>query len=369
MADKDLYSILGVPRAADAEVIKKSYRKLARKHHPDVNPGSKEAEAKFKEISDAYDVLGDPTKRKLYDEFGSAGVQAGFNPDAARQYRRYQETRSGAETNSGFGGYSRFEDIFGDIFTGAGDGMQQPGMDVESELEIDLLDAIRGMATTVALQRPQTCSECNGRGADMRSGKECPDCGGRGQIRIKGPVAFSRTCPRCGGVGRIDVRACPKCGGAGQTMTTERLSVRIPPGVDTGSRVRVAGKGSAGSGGGESGDLYIRIKVRPHSLLERKGDDLYLEVPISVPEAISGGPITVPTPATSVQVQVPAGSQSGRLLRVRGHGVPHLKGDGKGDLYLRLMIHVPEPADDTVRTAASQLQPAYRDNLRDGLKL
>jgi molecular chaperone DnaJ len=322
MADKDLYGILGVARNADAEVIKKAYRKLARKHHPDVNPGNREAEAQFKEISDAYDVLGDTAKRKLYDEFGAAGVQAGFNPDAAREHRRWQEARaSGPQGREGFGGYSRFEDIFGDIFSGGGDGGQQAGMDVESELEIDLLDAIRGVSTTIALQRPQACSDCNGRGADMRSGKECPDCGGRGQVRVKGPVAFSRTCPRCGGIGRIDVRACPKCGGTGQTMTTERLSVRIPRGVDTGSRVRVAGKGSAGLGGGESGNLYIRVKVRPHPLLERKGDDLFLDVPISVTEALLGGSITVPTPETSVQVQVPAGSQSGRLLRVRGHGV------------------------------------------------
>lgn len=370
MAEKDLYKVLGVSRTADAGVIKKAYRKLARKHHPDVNPGNRDADARFKEISDANDVLSDPEKRKLYDEFGSIGVQAGFNPEAAREHRRWQGTRaSGPEAGAGFGGYSRFEDIFGDIFSGAGDGGQQHGGDLESELEIDLLDAIRGVSTTISLQRPQPCTQCSGRGADMTSGKECPDCGGRGQVRVKGPVPFSRTCPRCGGVGRIDVRACPKCGGAGQTVTTERLSVRIPRGVDTGSRVRVAGKGSAGLGGGDSGDLYIRVKVRPHPLLERKGDDLHLDIPISVTEAILGGPITVPTPETSVQVQVPAGSQSGRLLRVRGHGVPHLKGEGKGDLYLRLMIHVPEQVDDPIRAAATQLQGAYRANLRDGVKL
>lgn len=370
MADKDLYGTLGVPKTADPDTIKKAYRKLARKHHPDVNPGNREAEAQFKEISDAYDVIGDPAKRKLYDEFGSAGVQAGFNPEAAREHRRWQEGRSaGSNASAGFGGYSRFEDIFGDIFTGGADGAQQPGMDVESELEIDLLDAIRGASTTIALQRPQSCRDCNGRGADMHSGKECPDCGGRGQVRVKGPVSFSRTCPRCGGLGRIDMRPCPTCGGAGQTVTTEKLAVRIPRGVDTGSRVRVAGKGSAGLGGGESGDLYIRVKVRPHPLLERKGDDLYLDIPISVTEAVLGGPITVPTPETSVQVQVPAGSQSGRLLRVRGHGVPHLKGEGKGDLYLRLMIHVPDKLDETVRAAATQLQGSYGGGLRDGVKL
>jgi molecular chaperone DnaJ len=369
MADKDLYAALGVSRTASADEIKKAYRKLARKLHPDVNPGNKDAEARFKEVSEAHDVLSDPKKRKLYDEFGMAGVQAGFNPDAAREYQRWQESRSsGPGASSGFGGYSRFEDIFGDIFTEAGEPRQR-GTDAEAELEIDLLDAVRGVSTTLALQHPQTCADCGGRGADMRSGRECTECKGSGHVRMKGPVEFTRTCPRCGGLGRIDVRACPRCGGAGQTATTERLSVKIPPGVDNGSRVRVAGKGSPGIGGATSGDLYIRVKVRPHPLLERKGDDLYLDVPITVPEAVLGGPVTVPTVDAAVQVQVPAGSQSGRLLRVRGKGVPHLKDGGRGDMYLRLMVHVPDRVDDTVRSAATHMNEGYRGNPRDGLKL
>lgn len=374
MPEKDLYAVLGVPRTASAAEIKKAYRKLARKHHPDVNPGNREAEARFKEISEAYDVLGDPEKRKLYDEFGMAGVQSGFNAEAAREFRdrgAWQQAYGGAgEAFGGFGGYTRFEDIFGDIFGQAGAARgRQRGPDLESELEIDFLDAIRGTTTTVTLQRPQDCPACGGQGAAPGSGRECPDCGGRGQTRIRGPVTFTRTCPRCGGRGRVDIRACGQCNGAGEVLQTERLSVRIPPGVESGSRVRVAAKGGPGTGGGGPGDLYIRVRVRPHPLLERKGDDLYLDVPITVSEAIQGARITVPTPERTVHVQVPPGSQSGRLLRVRGYGVPHLKGNGRGDLYLRLMIQVPDQTDDSVRTAAAQLQSAYRRNPREGLKL
>jgi molecular chaperone DnaJ len=376
MAEKDLYGVLGVPRTASPEVIKKAYRKLARKHHPDVNPGNREAEARFKEISGAYDVLSDAQKRKLYDEFGMAGVQSGFDAEAAREFRdrgaRRWATGDEGVGAEGFGGYTRFEDIFGDIFGGEGGPLRgsrsRRGGDVESELEIDLLDAIRGISTTISLQRPQECTVCGGSGSAPGSGRECPDCGGRGQVKMTGPVSFTRACPRCGGRGRIDVRPCTQCGGAGETVTTERLNVRIPPGVDTGSRVRVTGKGGAGIGA-RSGDLYIRVRVRPHPLLERKGDDLYFDVPITVNEAILGGPVTVPTPEKAVQVRIPAHSQSGRLLRVRGHGVPHLKGNGRGDLYLRLMIRVPEQDDDTVRAAALQLQSAYQRNPRDHLKL
>ena len=374
MAEKDLYAVLGVPRTASADAIKKAYRKLARKYHPDVNPGNREAEARFKEISEAYDILSDPEKRKLFEEFGMAGVQSGFDAKAAREYRERaragQAWSTGGPESAGFGGYSRFEDIFGDIFgEEAGARGRRRGADAESEIEIDFLDAVRGVSTTISLQRPEECDRCNGRGAEPGSGRECPECGGKGQIRMAGPVAFTRTCPRCGGIGRVDVRPCTRCGGSGETVKTERLNVRIPAGVETGSRVRVAGKGGSGGGGGSSGDLYIRVRVRPHPLLQRTGDDLYLDVPITVGEAALGKAITVPTADTTVQVQIPPGSQSGRRLRVRGHGVPHLKGSGRGDLYLRLLIHIPDRQDDGVRGAVSQLEGAYTRNPRDGLKL
>jgi len=375
MPDKDLYAVLGVPRTASADAMKKAYRKLARKYHPDVNPSNREAETRFKEISEAYDILGDPEKRKLYDEFGMASVQAGFDAARAREYRdqarAWQQTSEpGAERGEGFGGYTRFEDIFGDIFSErTRRAARQRGADAETEIEIDFLDALRGVSTTVTLQRSDECANCGGSGADGASGRECPECGGRGQVRMRGPVAFTTACRRCGGAGRVDVRACPHCGGRGQTVTTERLAVRIPAGVETGSKVRVAGKGAPGMGGGRRGDLFIRIRVRPHPLLERKGDDVYMDLPITVTEAIFGGSVTVPTPDAAVQVQIPPGSQSGRLLRVRGHGVRHLKGSGRGDLYLRLMIHVPDQRPDAVQAAAKQMEAAYGRNPREGLKL
>jgi len=371
--EKDLYAALGVARTATTDEIKKAYRKLARKYHPDVNPGNRDAEERFKQISEANDVLSDPEKRKLYDEFGMTGVQAGFDPERARGFREWQQTAGARpfDEGGGFGGYTTFEDIFGDIFGGRGEGPgREPGADLESELEISLMDAIRGISTTVNLQRPEECSVCHGSGADTSSATQCPDCKGSGRIRVAGgPVGFMRMCPRCGGRGQINVRPCPACGGSGHVMKSERLTVKIPAGVETGSRIRVAGKGVGGTGGGASGDLYIRVRVRPHPLLERKGDDLYMDVPITVGEGALGASITVPTPDGAVRVKVPAGSQSGRQLRLKGHGVPHLKGGGRGELYLRLMVHVPDDHSEAIRTAAETLEKGYRHHPRESLKL
>ncbi|GIW45394.1 MAG: chaperone protein DnaJ [Candidatus Binatia bacterium] len=373
MAEKDLYAILGVPRNASQDEIKRAYRKLARRYHPDVNPGNKEAEEKFKEISEAHEILSDPEKRKLYDEFGMAGLQAGFDAERARAYEQWQrqQREAGAGFSSGFGRFESFEDIFSDLF---GERMRpgpRPGADLETEVEVDLLDVIRGRTMEISLQRPSVCTSCQGTGEDLSAATTCSECLGSGRIQAaRGPVRFSRTCPRCGGSGRISTRACPKCGGAGETVQAERLQVRIPPGVEDGSRVRLAGKGAPGAHGGPPGDLYLRVRVRPHPLLERRGDDLYMNVPITVGEAISGAAITVPNPAGgAIRVQVPAGSQSGKLLRIRGRGVPHLHGGGAGDLYLRLMIHVPPADNEAVRQAAKVLDEHTRPNPRDSLRL
>ena len=370
---RDLYRVLGVSRAASAEEIKKAYRKLARRYHPDVNPGNKQAEEQFKEISQAHDVLSDPEKRKLYDEFGMAGVQAGFDATRARAQGEWarQDAAGGAGFGqAGFGRYANFEDIFGDLFGGAARPGPQAGQDAEASLEIALMDAIRGLSTQLTIDRPEPCATCGGSGNDPTRGTTCPECLGKGRVQMaRGPVSFGRSCPRCSGVGRIGTGPCPTCNGRGQTVRQERLTVHIPAGVDTGSRVRVAGKGTPGAGGGPPGDLYIVIRVRPHALLERRGSDLYLDVPITVGEAVRGGTISVPTPDGQVRVKVPAGSQSGRLLRIRGHGVPDVKGGARGDLYARLMVQVPVDGDETVRQAIQTVESAYGKDLREGLRL
>jgi len=380
VAEKNLYKVLGVKRDASADEIKKAYRKLARRHHPDVNPGNKQAEERFKEISVANDVLSDPEKRKLYDEFGTEGLQAGFDAERVRAYgawtnraQRGAGAGPGAFTQ-GFGRYTQFEDIFGDIFdkSAGAPGRAEPsgGADVEASLEIGLLDAVRGVSTQVAVDRPETCTQCGGSGGERSSETSCPECQGRGRIPVgRGPVSFERACPRCGGSGRVAARVCPTCHGAGHISHPERLNVHIPPGVDTGSRVRVAGKGTPGRRGGSPGDLYIVIRVRAHPLLERRGNDLYLDVPVTVGEAVLGASITVPTPDGTVRVKVPPGTQSGKLLRIRGHGAPALKGRERGDLYIRVMIQVPIDGGDKVREAIRAVESAYEQNPRTGLRL
>jgi molecular chaperone DnaJ len=371
MAAKDLYHVLGVERSASAAEIKKAYRKLARKHHPDVNPGNKEAEERFKEISQAHDVLSDPEQRKLYDQFGMEGLQAGFDAHQARARRA--AAGPGAEetfTRGGFGRYANFEDIFGDVFGGGARPGPQPGQDIEAALEVDLLDAIRGVSTQLSIERPEMCPACGGSGSDPKSETVCPECQGRGRVQAsRGPLSMTRTCQRCHGAGRISTRPCATCNGQGQTTQRERLNVHIPAGVDDGSRVRVAGKGAAGYGGGPPGDLYIVVRVRPHPLLERRGNDLYLDVPVTVGEAVMGASIHVPTPDGSVRVKVPPGSQSGKRLRIRSHGVPALKGGTRGDLYLRLMIHVPVDGGEEVHEAIRKVESAYGNDLRSGLRL
>lgn len=373
MDGKDLYGVLGVDRNATAAEIKKAYRKLARRHHPDVNPGNKEAEERFKEISQAYDILSDPEKRKLYDQFGMEGLQAGFDANQARAHRAWTGAERGPEeaaARGGFGRYSNFEDIFGDIFGGNARPGPQPGQDTEAGLEIELLDAVRGVSTQLSIDRPETCTTCNGSGSDPQSETVCPECKGRGQAQTgRGPVSMLRTCPRCQGAGRVGTRPCAICNGQGQTVHRERLTVHIPPGVDNGSRVRVAGKGAPGHGGGPAGDLYIVVRVRPHPLLERRGDDLYLDVPVTVGEAVLGASITVPTPDGTVRVKVPPGSQSGKRLRIRGHGVPALKGGARGDLYIRLMIQVPVDGGEDVREAIQKVEAAYGKDPRSTLRL
>jgi molecular chaperone DnaJ len=380
MAKRDLYADLGVKRGASADEIKKAYRKLARKYHPDVNPGNREAEEKFKRISFANDVLSDEAKRRAYDEFGEEGLQAGFDADRAREFKRAQESGgwgggwgTGAAGGAGATGgrYSSFEDIFGDIFGGGRGGgpAAEPGPDVETTLEVGLLEAIRGTTATVQLSKPTECPVCHGTGGQGPL-VTCPECRGRGQIKMgSGTMSFGRRCERCQGAGRMPSQPCAACQGRGVAEKVEKLNVKIPPGVDDGSRIRLAGKGGAGRGGAPPGDLYIVTKVRPHPLLERRGQDLYLPVPVTVGEAMYGASVDVPTPDGPVKLKVPPGSESGSKLRLRGKGAPAMKGGGRGDFYVVLQIHVPRDGNERVREAVNTLEDAYEQSPRAGLTL
>ncbi|MGE0826925.1 MAG: molecular chaperone DnaJ [Candidatus Binatia bacterium] len=375
MAKKDLYTILGLSRTASTDEIKKAYRQLARKYHPDVNPGNKDAEERFKDISFAHDVLSDNQKRKLYDEFGEEGLQPGFDPEKMRAYRQWSATggggfgQRGGRAAAGFG----FEDVFGDILGNFGRGRAHPdltpGEDLEYTLELDLLEVVRGASKTIAIQRPSICTTCHGTGdRPGRQSVSCPECGGQGHVRIgTGPVAFSRTCARCGGAGKLRPGGCSQCGGNGRITAPERLTVKIPAGVDEGSRIRLAGKGAASVGGGSAGDLYLEIRVRPHPTLSRKGLDLSLDLPITIGEAINGMTVTVPTPHGEVKLKIPANSQSGHVLRLKGKGVIDEKTNARGDLYIKLMIQVPSAGGESLRHAAEQLDRYYTENPRKDL--
>ncbi len=381
---KDLYKILGISKSASEEQIKKAYRKLARKWHPDINPGNKEAEQKFKEISMAYDVLGKPDKRKLYDEFGEEGLQSGFDSEKAREYKKWSEfsqDRGNWENRSeGFGRYQSYEDIFKDVY---GDGEnfyheygniygQRPlsGRDMEYELEIDLISALKGFETELSMQKQNSCPSCEGIGSDIHAQERlCLKCGGTGKINVaQGPMKFTRTCPQCGGKGKIGM-PCPRCNGAGFIMNTERIRVNIPQGVKEGSRVRVAGKGEPGLGGGRPGDLYLIIHVKPHPFLKREGDHLYMEVPISVAEAMAGGTIKIPTLDGDVNLKIPPQSQSGHTLKLKGKGAVDTKTRKKGDLLVKLIVKVPKTNNSEVLEAAKRMEKFYTEDIREGLKI
>jgi molecular chaperone DnaJ len=339
---KDYYEILGVKKGATEAELKKAFRKLARKYHPDVNPSDKTAETKFKEMNEAYEVLSDPKKRQQYDQFGHAAFDAGFGQSAG--------------PGQGFGGFSQgadffrsgggagYEDIFGNIFGNrARPSGPAKGEDITYSVEVDLEDAIFGRTMQVDLQREVTCSTCNGSGAQPgTSRKTCPTCMGSGSItQGKGFMQFSQPCPTCRGEGTINPNPCRTCGGNGVVQKTERINVKIPPGVDNGSKVRVAGMGGAGERNGPAGDVYIVTKVRSHGYFERKGDNLYSEAKVTMKEAAFGDKIEIPTVDGTVSLTLPQGVQTGQQLKLKGKGVPHFGGGGVGDHYVTIKVVTP----------------------------
>lgn len=380
MADtgRDLYSILGVARSASPEEIKRAYRKLARQYHPDVNPGDKAAEERFKEVSAAFDVLGDAEKRKLYDEFGDEGNQPGFDPEKARAYREWQRRASATQ---GYGG--GYEDVFssrggfdlGDIFDELGGRERsgaRAGADVETTLTLALRDAVLGGEREVAFTRPSPCAACDGRGSKpSASTGGCPKCGGSGRISVgRGPIAFQRACDACGGSGRNPGPPCAQCRGTGAVDRNVRLNVRVPPGISDGQSIRLAGQGMPGRNGGPSGDLFLRVRVESHPRLSRDGRDLLLRLPVTVGEAMLGAKIDVPTLHGTIKLSVPPGSQNGTRLRVRGRGVAAAGDAPAGDLYVILDVQLPPASNQPeAAAAAAALDRLYSGDVRAGLTL
>ncbi|WP_422444122.1 molecular chaperone DnaJ [Thermoanaerobacterium sp. DL9XJH110] len=349
MAKKDYYEILGVSRDASEEEIKRAYRKLARQYHPDVNKDDKDAAEKFKEINEAYEVLKDPEKRARYDQFGHAGVgQGGFESGNFGDFGDFGNF-------GGFGG-DFFEDIFENFF-GGGFGQSRRhapvrGADVRYDLEISLEEAALGAEKEIEIHRMERCDRCQGTGAKPGTRpRTCPACGGSGQVKNVQNTAFGRfvnitTCSRCRGQGVIIEEPCPQCHGNGQVRVGRKIKVKIPAGVDTGSRLRMSGEGEPGERGGPPGDLYVIIRVKPHKLFTRQGDDLIYEAPISFVQAALGDEIEVPTLEEKVKLKIPEGTQPGTMFRIKGKGIPHLRGYGRGDLHVRVNVVIPKKLNE-----------------------
>lgn len=342
MAQADLYETLGVSRDASADELKKAYRKLAVKYHPDKNPDDKVAEAKFKEISSAYDNLKDPDKRAAYDRYGHAAFQGGMGGGGGGGHDPFDMFREAFGGRGGGGGGGIFDEFFGGG-GGQSTGGAAHGSDLRYDLEISLEEAVKGCEKEIRYRRPAECKKCHGEGAEPGSKKvTCPTCGGAGQVSSnRGFISFRQVCPSCQGAGQTIEKPCKNCHGEGREMETSTVKVRIPGGVATGSKLRSAGKGEAGQMGGQAGDLYIIIHVKEHELFERHDHDLFCEVPIKFTLAALGGAINVPTLFGKGSLKIPTGTQTGTTFRLRGQGVPHLRGNRKGDLLIRVQIEVP----------------------------
>jgi len=352
MSKRDYYEVLGVTKSADEAEIKKAYRRIAMKFHPDRNSEDPKSEEKFKEASEAYEVLSDSEKRQRYDQFGHAGVNSQFGG-------------GGGHGAGDFGGFSDiFSDVFGDIFGGAGGGRggrrsgPQRGSDLRYNLEMTLEEAVRGTEKKIRIPSLATCEPCKGSGAKPGSKPvTCNTCGGVGQVRMQqGFFSVQQTCPNCRGKGSIISDPCSKCHGQGRTEESKTLSVKIPPGVDTGDRIRLSGEGEGGPGGGPNGDLYVQVVVREHEVFKREGKNLYCEMPISIIDAALGGELEVPTLDGKVKLKIPEETQTGKLFRLRGKGITPVRGGGPGDLMCRVLVETPVNLSKKQRDLLKELQ-------------
>ena len=335
MAKRDYYEVLAVERNAGADEIKKAYRKQAVKYHPDKNPGDKNAEEAFKELGEAYEVLCDPQKRAAYDQYGHAAFDRRSFGRGAGLHDPFEVCREV------FGGGSIFEDLFGG---GRSDPTQpQRGDDLRYDLELTFEEAAHGCEREVTVTKPERCDQCQGSGAEAGSRTRiCPTCGGRGQVvSARGIFSIAQTCPHCQGAGRVIEKPCKVCRGTGRHERASRIKLRIPAGVDTGSRLRSAGNGEAGQRGGPPGDLYVVLHVKPHEIFQREGDDLLCEVPVSFAQAALGAEIPVPTLDGRTAIKIPPGTQPGAMFRLKGKGIKNIQGYGHGDLHVRIAVEVP----------------------------
>lgn len=396
MAKEDYYKVLDVKRDAKPEEIKKAYRRLARKYHPDVNPGDKSAEERFKLITEAHDVLSDPKKRQIYDRFGqysdnladaaargaAGGFPGGGGAGAASGSRGAPfdfagfdwGTSSGSSASSGGG--SSFRDIFADLFGGGRQEKEPPrpmpqrGADIEMPLALSFEESVTGLTTNITVNRSEQCSRCNGAGDAGGPLVVCTTCGGAGQVqRAGGRLRFAQECPDCGGAGKRRT-PCAVCHGKGVVPKTEQVKVRIPAGVNTGSRVRVPGKGHGGRLGAPPGDLFINTNVGKHPHFTRKGDNIYVTVPITVPEAALGARIEVPTIEGKAQLRVPPGTQSGQKFRLRGRGVPSLRSpEARGDQFIEVQVTLPKVVSEETKELLRKYANLNPENPRVGMGL
>ena len=353
MSKRCYYEVLGVERTATEDELKKAFRRLAMKHHPDRNPHNKECEAHFKEAKEAYEVLGDAHKRALYDRHGHAAFEAGMG-------------RGNAPS-----GFADVGDIFGDIFSdifgmGGGQGRQRRGADLRYVLELDLEEAVFGVEREIDVPTLAACASCNGSGsADGKLGT-CETCRGHGRVRMQnGIFSIQQTCPHCGGSGKKVANPCRDCRGEGRTRKDKKLSVKIPAGVDSGDRIRLSGEGEAGPAGGSAGDLYVEINVREHAIFQRENDDLYCEVPIRFSQAVLGAELEVPTLGGEVTVKVPAETQTGKLFRLRGKGVRNVRSGHVGDLICRVVVETPVKLNKHQRELLQQFEASFGEDARN----
>jgi len=367
---KDYYDILGVSKTASEKDIKQAYRRLARKYHPDINPGDKVAEAKFKEINEAYETLKDPVKRKQYDQFGGVFQEAGggfhWRPGGSPEWHEASAT----------GTHVDFSGLFDNLFNQFRQQRQpqpppprqpQRGEDVEREISITFEESIFGGVRTLTVPSPQSCETCRGTGGGVK--QTCPACHGKGkQQQRRGIFGQSEVnCLRCAGMGTITQRGCATCGGTGVTDRAERLEVKIPQGIKDGARIRISGHGGVGLNGGQRGDLFLKVKVQPHPFFTRKDSDVYCEVPVTFTEAMLGAEMNVPTVHGEVTVKVPPGTQSGQTLRLSGMGAPHVKKPGNGDQYVKIKIVVPKNLTERERELVKELAALRQENPRKDL--